>query len=240
MRSPPPALAPLLLLLTAVPPAHASDDGALAERAEAQATDALAPAPPTRDYRIDPSRSALWVTVRTDRTALASRFAHDHAIAATEYTGHVTWPANGSGPCRIAFDVPVHSLTPDPPGYRERAGLDPDDTVGPSARRTIVENMLGPRQLDAANHPLVTFRASRCEPQGDQVRVTGELTIRGTTRTLSIPLQVQADERILTARGSFEVLHTDFGIRPFSNAAGLVRNADKLTFGLDLKASPVD
>ncbi|MGB8930164.1 MAG: YceI family protein [Anaeromyxobacteraceae bacterium] len=36
--------------------------------------------------------------------------------------------------------------------------------------------------LDAANHPELTFKSRRIEKSGDAYRVTGDLTIRGTTR----------------------------------------------------------
>lgn len=192
-----------------------------------------------RRYAVDPQRSALWVTVYADRSALASRFAHDHAIAATDYTGRILWPASAHGACEVDFTVPVARLWPDPPGFRERAGIDPDDTVADSAKRTLISNMLGPGQLDAKNHPTITFRSTHCEGVDGAVRVTGDLTIRGVTRRVTVPLQIRADDTILTARGSFEVLHSDFGIKPFSNVGGLVRNADKLTFGLDLTAPAV-
>lgn len=192
--------------------------------------------PAARRYAVDPKRSALWVTVYADRSALASRLAHDHAVAATDYTGRIVWPAAGDGACEVDFTVPVAHLWPDPPGFRERAGIDPDDAVGDAAKRTIVSNMLGRSQLDAANHPTITFRSTRCDGAQGAVRVTGDLTIRGVTRSVTVPLQIRADDAILTARGSFEVLHSDFGIKPFRNVGGLVRNADKLTFGLDLKA----
>src|SRR5690606_17746225 len=167
--------------------ARASD---VAEPATTLAAPADEAPPATRSYRVDPKQSALWVTVYADRSALASRFAHDHAIAATDYTGRVTWPTSDPSLCSVSFDVPVRSLWPDPPGFRERAGIDPDDSVGDPAKRTIVDNMLGKHQLDAAHHPTITFRSQRCDGVAGQVRVTGDLTIRGVTRSVTVPLQI--------------------------------------------------
>src|SRR6201999_4123924 len=36
--------------------------------------------------------------------------------------------------------------------------------------------------FDVANHPTVTFRSTRARRAGEGLQVTGELTIRGTTR----------------------------------------------------------
>ena len=36
--------------------------------------------------------------------------------------------------------------------------------------------------LDAANHPTITFRSTRVEVDGSDLRITGDLTMRGVTR----------------------------------------------------------
>lgn len=40
--------------------------------------------------------------------------------------------------------------------------------------------------LDAANHPALTFTSRRIEKQGEGYRVTGELSIRGVTREVTL------------------------------------------------------
>jgi polyisoprenoid-binding protein YceI len=43
--------------------------------------------------------------------------------------------------------------------------------------------------LDVANHPTVTFKSTRVERAGDDLRVTGDLTIRGTTRPVTLTIE---------------------------------------------------
>ena len=44
--------------------------------------------------------------------------------------------------------------------------------------------------LDVANHPTVTFKSTRVERAGgDDLRVTGDLTIRGTTRPVTLTVE---------------------------------------------------
>jgi polyisoprenoid-binding protein YceI len=44
--------------------------------------------------------------------------------------------------------------------------------------------------LDVANHPTVTFKSTRVERgAGDELRVTGDLTIRGTTRPVTLTVE---------------------------------------------------
>jgi polyisoprenoid-binding protein YceI len=43
---------------------------------------------------------------------------------------------------------------------------------------------------DVANHPKITFRSSRVEPHGaDEFKVTGDLTIRGVTKEVSLDVE---------------------------------------------------
>jgi polyisoprenoid-binding protein YceI len=57
------------------------------------------------------------------------------------------------------------------------------------------EHLRGADFLDVANHPTVTFRSTRVEalsgPDGD-LRVTGDLTIRGVTRPVTLEVEALA------------------------------------------------
>ena len=64
------------------------------------------------------------------------------------------------------------------------------------------------------------------------LRVTGELSLRGMTRTLTLPLRVTlADDRI-EATGQLVLKQTDFGMQPVS-VAGVVKVKNEL--GCDYK-----
>lgn len=43
--------------------------------------------------------------------------------------------------------------------------------------------------FDAANHPKITFKSKRVERDGDDYRVTGDLTIRGTTKEIVLAVE---------------------------------------------------
>lgn len=68
--------------------------------------------------------------------------------------------------------------------------------------------------FDAANHPQITFTSTAIRRVDDKnLLVTGELTIRGTTRPVEVPVQVvflrETDGRF---RGQFQVNRKDFGV----------------------------
>lgn len=48
-------------------------------------------------------------------------------------------------------------------------------------------HMRSPDFLDVANYPTITFKSTRVEPQGgDRMRVTGDLTVRGVTKPVTL------------------------------------------------------
>jgi polyisoprenoid-binding protein YceI len=67
------------------------------------------------------------------------------------------------------------------------------------------------------------------------VRVTGELTLRGRTQSISAPVHVRIEGASLVATGTLTVKQTDFGIKPVS-VAGVVTVKDTLTIRFTVAA----
>jgi polyisoprenoid-binding protein YceI len=192
---------------------------------------APAPAGP-RLWTLDPSQGALSVLVRYERgTALAS-MAHDHVVAATGWTGTVSWVEGEPQRCEISVSVPVSGLVVDPPGSRTRAGL-PGETPAED-RGKILENLSGDRQLDGDRFPKITFRSTSCTPQGEKILVAGTLSLHGVSRAIEVPMEIEAGERF-AARGAFSISGESFGFQPFRAAMGAVRNQDRLAFTIDVR-----
>ena len=79
-------------------------------------------------------------------------------------------------------------------------------------------DLRGPEFFDVANHPNVTFRSTQIERNGERLRLTGDLTIRGITRPIVLEGSFNGttrDQRGRT-RAGFEVSGTinrkDYGI----------------------------
>jgi polyisoprenoid-binding protein YceI len=52
------------------------------------------------------------------------------------------------------------------------------------------EHLRAPDFFDVENHPEITFRATEVEPDGDGLKVGGELTIKGITRPVELHAEV--------------------------------------------------
>jgi len=98
--------------------------------------------------------------------------------------------------------------------------------------------------LDAENHPEITFRSTAVEWDGDEeFTVVGDLTIKGVTRSVRVPLEFQGaatdpfgNERV-GFEGSTSLLRSEFGVT--YNAAletGGVLVSDKIVLEFEISA----
>jgi polyisoprenoid-binding protein YceI len=114
-------------------------------------------------------------------------------------------------------------------------GEPPDDVP------KVQERMLGDEVLAVARHPEITFRstsiavASRNASDID-LRVTGELTLHGQTKSITVPVRARLDARALTASGTFSLKQIDFGIKPIS-VGGVVSVKDTLSIHFTVTAA---
>jgi polyisoprenoid-binding protein YceI len=104
----------------------------------------------------------------------------------------------------------------------------------------VQERMLGPDVLDVARFPEITFRSTSVaaverRDRAADLRVTGDLTLHGRTKSITAPVRVQIDGGSLTASGTLTVKQTDFGITPVS-VGGVVNVKDALTIHFTVTA----
>ncbi len=95
------------------------------------------------------------------------------------------------------------------------------------------------KALDVENYLQILFVSEELtlsEEEGDERRgrVTGQITLRGVTNTVTIPLTLTVSEESLRAQGEFQIKGSDFGIDPISAAGGSVKTKDQLELTFDL------
>jgi polyisoprenoid-binding protein YceI len=62
-------------------------------------------------------------------------------------------------------------------------------------------------------YPTISFESVALEPAGPRVTVVGRLTMRGVTRKVRVPVDVEVTDQALVVRGEFALQRTDYGIR---------------------------
>ena len=97
--------------------------------------------------------------------------------------------------------------------------------------------------FDVENHPVITFRSTATKRKGDGLEVTGDLTIRGTTRQVVLTVdEVTAEQvdpwggRRVGATAKTKIKRSDFGMTwNAALEAGGVVVGDEVSISLDVE-----
>jgi polyisoprenoid-binding protein YceI len=112
--------------------------------------------------------------------------------------------------------------------------IDMDSTWSDNTRLTA--HLKNDDFFDVPNHPVSTFVVTSVEPDGAGQKVTGNLTLRGVTRSITFPATVRVDENAVTVQAQFAINRKDFGVNYSGRADDLIR--DNVVIKLDLTATP--
>ena len=190
-----------------------------------------AKAAPT-EYALLANKGILYINVYKDPEALGAALAHDHAIQAVGWSGKATWDPDNAAACNISVTVPVNNLQVDRKETRQISGLEGE--VSDSQRAEITQNMLAKDQLNAANHPTISFQSTGCSADGEKVTLNGTFSLRGVSKSISVPVTVSTDDGV-RIKGSFKIKATDYGFEPYSALFGQIRNSNEMKVTLDLQ-----
>ena len=232
----PAALAAMLMLAAcsspppAPPPQPATSSPTLPVE---KATATVHPPAGTTVYVLEPARSRL--EARVYRAGPFAMLGHSHVVMATGATGEA-WV--GATPGGSGFDlvVPVASLVVDDPAARAAAGPDFEGEVSASARDGTYANMTRAEVLDLAHYPTIRLACAALTGSWEAPVAPVDVTLRGVTRRIEVPLQLDRRLDAVSARGEFRVRQTDFGITPFSVAGGAIQVADEVALSFDVVA----
>ena len=92
----------------------------------------------------------------------------------------------------------------------------------------VEDVMRGPKVLDASRFPSITFRSQKVTGRAGaggtyDLEVTGEMSVHGVSKALTLPVHVELSGETLTATGKAVLRHDDFGMRPVSAGGGTVK-----------------
>lgn len=178
-------------------------------------------------YRIDASQSRFMV--KAFAGGFLSAFAHDHNIAIREFSGEVQFTFGTVEPASLQLKIKPGSLAV-------------TDKVSAGDRQKI-ETTMRDEVLEITKYQEITFKSTNVSATktGDgqyQARITGELTLHGVTKPLTLAAQLEFGESVLRARGGFSLKQSSFDIKPVSVAGGSVKVKDELKFTFDIVAKP--
>lgn len=177
------------------------------------------------EFRIDAASSL--VVVHVGRAGLLAFAGHDHEVLVPSIDGSVLLDHTdvSRSIVRLQFDASAVRVT----------GKDEP----PADVAEVQRIMLSDRVLDVDQHPTITFASRTISPvkqSADQVmlRVEGDLTLRGVTRSVTLPVGMRLSAEHLIATAKATVRQTLFGIRPVTAAAGAIKVKDDVEIAFTL------
>ena len=204
--------------------------GAIAQ--EAPATKPVA----SGDVNLDKSLTYI----RVDK----ARVGHVHAVVGKLKSGQLRLNAATDPniePGTLVFDMT--SFDADTEAARKYLGM--EEPIDDNTRKQVNENMLGKAVLDVRSYPTATFvgkSIARLETKSSrglqQYQVKGDFTLHGTTKPIDFTVDVEEVKGWYRVRGAFAILQSQFGIKPFTKAFGVIGVADKLDIYGDLIVVP--
>ena len=180
---------------------------------------------------IDPDRSVVTLLVR--RAGPLARLGHNHVITSAQESGRA-WL--GPEPQQSGFEIrlPVGAFVVDEPAARRAAGPEFPGELPAEAREGTYRNMLRAEVLDGERHPEIVVRASRVSGTWQQPVIVARITLRGTTRDIEVPVELQRDPQSMLAQGTLRIRQSDFGITPFSVGGGAIQVADEVDVSFEI------
>ncbi|MEA2079397.1 MAG: YceI family protein [Pseudomonadota bacterium] len=156
-----------------------------------------------------------------------SRLGHDHVILASKPSGSILL-ADTIGESELDLSIPLTSLVVDDPEVRQRAGLKSDSQPSEKDRESTRRGMLGPKVLDAERFGSVKVHAKVVGGAFPELELDVTMSIHGVEQQFRSPVKLEKTAERLTASGSFQILQSDFGIKPFSVLAGALAVKDEV------------
>lgn len=167
-----------------------------------------------RAYLVDAAASAVQVHV--GKSGVFGFAGHSHEVVAGRVEGTVEADSDDLARSSVAVTFEASGLKV--VAEREPGGDAPK----------VQEVMAGPKVLDVARFPAITFRSrevsGRRAAEGVyELQVTGDLSLHGMSRPVTVPVRVEVSGATLTATGKTAVAQRAFGIEPVSAGGGTVK-----------------
>lgn len=104
----------------------------------------------------------------------------------------------------------------------------------------LVRHLKNPDFFEVNRFPVSTIEITRVEPRNDDIKITGNLTIKGITQAVTFPARVEVKDGIVRANSKLVIDRTQWGIRyksgKFYDLLADQTMADSIEFQIDIVA----
>ncbi len=149
------------------------------------------------------------VSIYTYVGGMGAKMGHDLVLEAQQWKGSANLNADEPAASGVEVTIDARSFEI----VQAKGGLKP---LSDKDREEIAKNT--EKTLQLGKFPEITFQSTSVSGNLPSVSVQGDLTIAGTTKPVTLDVQVD-DLGAVTARTS--VIQTDFGVKPYSKLGAL-------------------
>ena len=178
----------------------------------------------TQRYRLDASQSKFIAHALAGGPLWFK--GHDHLVAVKEFSGEAQLTPGSIAPASLEITAKADSMVE-------------TDSVFTDQQKQIIDKELREIVLEPSKYPDIIFRSTSVTGKSTgnnqyELNITGDLTLHGVTRSITIPTEITLSGRDLRARGEFSIDRGDFKVKATSAVHGLVRVRDKVKFTFDI------
>ena len=173
--------------------------------------------PPPGSYSFGPHNGRLLV--KTYREGFAKAIGHDLVIEVGQWSASVT-VAEDPSETAITARADVDSLNP----VEGVGGVKPLTDADKAEIKKSIRKVL--------TSPDISFESTSVKVAGNSATVSGDLTIMGRSEAVD----VQMTESGGKVKGTFSVLQSRWGIKPFTAALGALKVADRVDVEFEVDA----
>jgi polyisoprenoid-binding protein YceI len=162
--------------------------------------------------------------IQTGTSGLFGAFAHEHQIEAEKIEGCAVVDSNDLTRSSIKLTFTTANIKV----------KDPKESPGDRAK---VQETMERDVLAIAQYPQITFESTMIErgKTADAFQVRGNLTIRGKTQPVTIPIILaRAADGTYRATGEYKFKQSTFGIKPVQLAGGTIKVKDEIRAEFEL------
>jgi polyisoprenoid-binding protein YceI len=179
-----------------------------------------------RRLTVDPSASQI--TIQVGRSGVFRFAGHDHEVVGLIGSGQIALDSSNLARSTVTLSIPTRALKVTGKGE-------------PKKDVAEVQSAMEQDVLDVSRHPTIRFESRQVKvtvpsESTPSLAITGDLTLHGATRSITVPVQVRLDGRSLTATGTVTIRQTAFGIQPVSAGGGTVKVKDELRVTFTIRA----
>lgn len=177
-------------------------------------------------FTLDPHASVI--RIYAFRGGRAARLAHNHVLAAPQFTGFFYLAPGGTSKSRFDLEFRLDQLEIDNPAYRAVLGSAFATVLSPADIAGSRKHMLGEENLQADRFPFVRIHSLQISGDGTKFAAKIQVELHGQKREMWVPLDVEGLPGRLSVTGSMVLRQTDFGAHPYSVLNGLIAVQDEL------------